>query len=87
MASFLTFCGLGFFTTVGGAVSSLLNQSESSGLLAKSSISSCCMARAAMMAFEFLTLPDGLLGSALEPHHVSSCFMRRGSGKLCSMYL
>jgi hypothetical protein len=65
----------------------LLNQSESSGLLAKSSMSSCCIARAAMIALAFLTLPDGFSGSALDPHHVSSCFIRRGSGRLCSMYL
>jgi hypothetical protein len=104
VALFFSFCGFGFFTTGGGAVSSyqivsinssplqirsrtLLNQSESSGLLAKSSISSCCIARAAMIAFAFLTLPDGFSGSARDPHHVKSCFMRRGSGKLCSMYL
>lgn len=87
VALFLSFCGFGLLTTGGGAVSSLLNQSDSSGLLAKSVMSSCCIARAAIIAFAFLTSPDGFSGSARDPHHVSSCFIRLGSGKLCSMYL
>jgi hypothetical protein len=104
VALFFSFCGFGFLTTGGGAVSScanisirslslqidihtLLNQSESSGLLAKSSMSSCCIARAAIIALAFFTSPEGFSGSARDPHHVRSCFIRRGSGRLCSMYL
>lgn len=46
VAIFFSFSGFGFLITAVGAVSSLLNQSDNSGLLAKSSISSCCIARA-----------------------------------------
>lgn len=84
---FFSFVGFGFLTLGGAAVSSLLNQSDSSGRFAKSSISSCCIARAAIIAFAFLTSPDGFSGSACDPHQVSNCFILRGSGRLCSMYL
>jgi hypothetical protein len=84
---FFSFVGFGFLTLGGAAVSSLLNQSDSSGRFAKSSMSSCCIARAAIIAFAFLTSPDGFSGSACDPHQVSNCFIRRGSGRLCSMYL